>query len=143
MSFRFLFSGRFWIFCLGAMLIVGAFFAWQLGFLNPIGLHGPARIPFTAQELVMSVLITLLLGFNAGLYAWKRHAGSCPRGTRRASGAATALGAAALLCPVCAAGSLPLFGAVIGLGFLTPFVPLLQIIALVLLTASAFLLLRA
>lgn len=115
-------------------LALGIFFAWELGELPWI--PAPPRQPATAAEYGFTALLIALLAFNAGLVAWRRKHGSCPVGTRRASGLAGGLGALALLCPVCLFLPFSLFGLSLSLAFLAPFIPLLRIVVLLILLVN-------
>jgi hypothetical protein len=99
-------SARFWLGFVCAAGSTGLFLAWETNLLSPL-LRGPIRPPATGEELLFTALITLLIGFNAGLFLWNKRYGSCPTGTRRATGIATAFGALALLCPACTGVPLP------------------------------------
>lgn len=118
---------------------MGIFFAWELGHLSP-PLPLLLRPEATVTEIIFSVALSVLIALNAGLFTWRRRMGSCPVGVRRATGTAGLLGAIALLCPVC----LALPATFLGLGFtfavLTPFVPLIRVVALILLLVSTYLL---
>jgi len=81
-----------------------------------------------------------LFALNAGLFAWRRQQGTCPMGTRRASVLAGALGALALLCPVCLAIPISLLGISLSLLWLAPYIPLLRFVALLVLAVSTMIL---
>ncbi len=129
----------FWLAALPTALFAGAFFAWELGYLSPPLPLLPRPVP-TGGELIFAVALSLLLALNAGLLNWQRAYGSCPLGTRRASGLAGAMGALALLCPVCILVPFTLFGLSISLAFLSPFIPLLRLISILLLAVSTWVL---
>ena len=136
---KFLRSSLFWIPFSLSLVFMGLFFAWELGYLSP-PLPLLLRSDPTPGEIIFSIILSILIALNAGLFTWRRRMGTCPVGVRRATGTAGILGAAALLCPVC----LALPATALGLGFsltvLTPFVPLIQVVALILLLVSAYLL---
>ena len=141
MNFSFLRTGRFWIATIVALLATGLLFAWELNFLSTIGLPGPPRFAPNLRELLLTGIILMLFSVNIGLANWWRGIGSCPMGTKKATGAAGAIGAIALLCPVCLILPLGIAGLSLSLGFLVPFVPILQVVAIILLNVSFFLLL--
>tara|TARA_Y100000310_G_C20586390_1_gene765626 strand:+ start:454 stop:885 length:432 start_codon:yes stop_codon:yes gene_type:complete len=138
MRFDFLRSSAFWSWAIVAGLLCGLFFTWELGALPTL----PAlpRPPVTTIEIWFTVALIALLTLNAGLFGWHRKYGTCPLGTKRATSLGGAVGALALLCPACILLPISLFGIGISLAFLGPFLPLLRIIALILLIASAVLL---
>jgi hypothetical protein len=127
---------------LAASLIVGFvsafFFAWELNFLEPIGLKGLPRPDPTSSEMFLATAIVILLALNAGLYHWHRGHGSCPVGIKRTGGLAFGLSIAALICPVCTIGTVTFFGFVLSLSILLPFLPLFQVIAIILLCFGIF-----
>jgi hypothetical protein len=123
------------------MLIAGALFAWELGFLHVPFLPLLPRMVPTTRDVVFAMLTVLLLGLNVGLLVQRAKSG-CPRGSRRATGAGGILSAVALLCPVCLALPGALFGIGTGFALLAPLLPLLQLIALVILGTAAILLLK-
>jgi hypothetical protein len=133
---RALSSATFWISFVVGAAFMAAMLAWEMNLLAP-WLPGLVRPAITTEEIIFSVLIVLLIGFDAGLYAWRRRFGSCPSGVRRASGLGAAFGVVALLCPACTLIPIALLGTSITLGFLTPFLPLLRVIAVIILIAVA------
>lgn len=135
----FLRSGAFWGWAGVIGLLCGAFFAWELGAIPNI--PAPPRQPLRTSELWFTSALTFFLALNAGLFNWHRKQGTCPIGTRRATGLGGAIGAMALLCPVCIFLPISLFGIGLSLAFLSPFIPLLQTVALILLMTSAYMLL--
>ena len=140
MNYSFLRTGRFWIAACITLLVTGFIFLWELDGLRIIGLPGPPRFMATGRDIVASVLITFLLSINVGLIAWQKRYGSCPRGTGGAAGGAGVLGFVALLCPVCIIVPISIAGISISLAVLAPFIPLFQIIAVLLLCVSFLLL---
>ena len=134
-------TGRFWIATLIAFLTTCLFFSWELGLLNVVGLTGPPRFTLTTRDIAASISIAVLFSLNIGLIAWRQHYGTCPAGTKRAATGAGLLGAIALLCPTCIILPIGIAGISLSLAFLAPFIPLIQIIALIMLTASFILLL--
>lgn len=134
----FLTSGRFWIAAGMALAGTGLLFAWELNYLASIGLAGPPRFTPTGRDVAASVIIALLFAFNIGLIAWRQRHGSCPASAKRAAGTAGFLGALALLCPACIALPIGIAGASLGLAVLAPFVPLFQLVAIIILCASCY-----
>ena len=132
---RFLRSSSFWIPFFITFIVMAIFFAWELRML-PASIPAPSRPIPTGNELWFVATLTVLLAVNVGLYSWRTKAGSCPIGTKRATKIAGAMGALTLLCPVCILIPFSLLGVSISLVFLSPFLPLLQIISLVLLIVS-------
>jgi hypothetical protein len=141
MNFSFLTAGRFWFAGALALLVTGLLFAWILNAFAGMGFPGPPRFAPSTQEVVLSFLIVLLVGINTGLIAWYRGLGVCPLGTKGATGAAGGLGAIALLCPACLLLPTSFAGIGLSLGLLAPFTPVFQIIAVMLLLVSFYLLL--
>lgn len=135
MQWKFVRSRDFWSWALGALLLCSLFFAWELGMFPQI--PSPPRPEPTQHEIVFTLLLIALLSLNAGLLNWRKSIGTCPLGAKRASGIGGTIGAVALLCPVCLLLPVSLFGISISLAFLSPFLPLLRIVAAVLLIASA------
>lgn len=135
----FLRSARFWL----AFALSGAAFSllvlWESGVFAG-WLPSLPRGPVTTGEAIFAVLIVALLALNTGLFVWRRAHGSCPIGTRRATGAAGALGALTLICPACLLLPVSILGTGLTLSVLSPYVPLLRFVSLVLLAASAVLL---
>ena len=132
-------SSRFWFWFSSTALLTGGFFAWELGVLPLPSLPRPAP---THNEIFFTILLVFLLALNAGLLAWKQESGTCPIGTKKATGIAGTLGVITLLCPVCLLIPFTLFGATLSLAILSPFLPLLRMIALVLLGVSTWMLLK-
>ena len=141
MSFSFLRTGRFWIATIVALIATGLLFAWEMNLLENIGLTGPPRYEPTTREMILTSVITLLFSLNVGLLVWSKRYGVCPVGSKRATGAAGAFGFLALICPVCVLWSVGFLGLSLSLAFLTPFVPLIQVVAIILLGVNLFLLL--
>jgi hypothetical protein len=132
----FLRSKDFWLPFTVTAVITGLFFAWEADAFMPY-IPGPIRPPLTTEELIFTLLILLLLSLDVGLYAWRKRHGSCPVGSRRATGVGAALGALTLLCPACTLIPIALLGTSITLGFLSPFLPLLRVVTVVILVAVA------
>jgi hypothetical protein len=132
-------SAVFWRWFIITSLVMSIVLAWEMNLLSPT-LPGPIRPPITTEEGFFTLLIVLLTGFDAGLYVWRRRHSSCPTGVRRATGLGATFGALALLCPACTLIPIALLGTSITLGFLTPFLPLLRLIAVILLAAVAMML---
>ena len=137
----FLRTGRFWIATGISLVATGLLFAWELGALKTMGLSGPPRFSPGMRDVVTSISIALLFSLNIGLISWRQRYGSCPAGTKSVAGAAGALGAFALLCPACIVLPIGIAGTSLSIAFLAPFVPLFQLIALILLVISFVLLL--
>ncbi|HVW66336.1 MAG TPA: hypothetical protein VHA78_01235 [Candidatus Peribacteraceae bacterium] len=131
-------SSLFWIPFIVTLLIVGVFFAWELDLLS--FLPSLPRPSATQTDILFTIVLGLLLSFNAGLATWSMKMGTCPVGTKRATGVAGIIGAVTLLCPVCLVLPASLFGLGIILTFLAPFLPLLRLIALILLLATTWML---
>lgn len=132
-------SPAFWAPFLVSFLVTGTLFAWELGFLHGY-IRSLPRIPATQIDILFTVILGLLLSLSIGLMGWNMKNGSCPAGVKNASGVAGVLGAVTLLCPVC----LVLPGSLLGVGFLfsvlTPFLPILRMIAILLLAVSIWML---
>lgn len=133
---RVLASAVFWRWFVIACVLTGVSLAWEMNAFTP-WLPGPIRPPVTGEERIFSAIIVLLIGFDAGLYGWHKRFASCPVGVRRATGLGGAFGALALLCPACTLIPIALLGTSVTLGFLTPFLPLLRIVAVIILAAVA------
>ncbi len=132
-------SPSFWIpFCI-SLVITGTFFAWELGFfLNIVpSFPRPSALPW---ELAFTAILGLLMSVNAGLAVWQSRYGTCPIGVKRASGAAVLLGAFTLICPVCVLLPVSLAGLGFFFAFLSPFLPLVRVIAVVILVAATYML---
>lgn len=129
----------FWIAFAATAVVTGIFFLWELGMLAP-WIPSLPRATTTPIDIIFSIAIGLLLSLNAGLTAWALQKGHCPIGARNASGIAAVIGAVALLCPICIAVPLTLFGIGFSLALLAPFLPLLRVVALILLAASLWML---
>lgn len=132
-------SSRFWASFAMSGLLFGALMVWEAGLLAGV-LPSLPRPPIGPAEAVFSAVIVLLLAFNIGLFSWRSRYGTCPVGTRRATGMAGAIGAVTLLCPVCLLIPLSVLGTGVTLTFLSPYLPLLRIISLILLLASVHML---
>lgn len=136
MDFVFVRAGRFWIATIISLAVVGLFFSWLLGLLSSIGFYGPPRIQPTNLELISSTLIALLFSASIGLIVWRKKYGSCPMGTGKTTGAAGTLGTAALFCPICTVLPVGIAGFSLSLSFLTPYLPLIRIIVLLMLVMN-------
>lgn len=137
-NYAFLRAGRFWTAASIALVLSGLLFAWELGELRVIGLSGPPRFTPTTRDVVASISIAILFSFNIGLIAWRQRYGSCPASAKSATGVAGFLGALALLCPACIALPVGIASASFSLALLSPFVPLFQIIAIIVLCVSCY-----
>lgn len=129
---QFLHSKYFWRPFFISALLCSAFFAWEINFL-------PRPEP-TKFELLFTVVLVLLLSLNAGLAFYRMQCGTCPIGAKRASTIAGGLSIITLLCPACLLIPVSLFGISLSLTILTPFLPLLRGIVLLLLVVSTILL---
>ena len=127
---------HFWLPFLLTTLALGTLFVWELGLLP----SAPPRPHATWSEILFAIVLDVLIALNAGLLSVRKKNESCPVGAKRATGIAGVLGATALICSACTLLPLTLFGASISLAFLTPFLPLLRIIALLLAVVGVFLL---
>ncbi len=136
---RFLRSPSFWFPFLIALAVLSLFFLWELGILHTVAPSLP-RIRTTVLDLTFTGILWILLSFTIGLAAWRNRETSCPIGVRRATGVAGVLGAVSLLCPICIALPVSLLGVSLTLSFLSPFVPLLRVIAIVVLVTAVSLL---
>ena len=132
-------STRFWTSFGVAAVLFGIFFAWELGAFGTLIPVIPRPAP-TNGELFFTITLIVLIALNTGLYQWQKVNGSCPFGTRSATGVAGVLGAFALLCPVCLAIPVTFLGASIAISAFAPYIPLLRVIAIVLLLVTAILL---
>ena len=129
----------FWhAFILTAML-VSLTFAWELNFLAP-AFPGPPRPKVVPSEFLFIVVLVLLLSLNVGLIRYQSKQGSCPTGTKKALGLAGSLGVVTLLCPVCLLLPISLFGLSVSLYVLSPFLPLMRVVVLILLGVSTVML---
>lgn len=135
----FITSQRFWSVFFIVGILFTLLFSWELDFFAAI-LPSPPRPEPTQTEIITSILIAVLIALDAGLLSWRIKYGTCPIGVKRAIGSAGTLGAIALLCPICLAVPFTIFGLSISLALLTPFVPLLRAIALILLVGTTLLL---
>jgi len=136
---RFLRSPSFWFPFMIALAVLSMFFLWELGMLH-LALPMLPRIRTTALDLTFTGILWILLSFTIGLAVWRNRETSCPIGVKRATGVAGILGAVSLLCPICIALPVSLLGVSLTLSFLSPFVPLLRVIAIVVLVTAVSLL---
>lgn len=132
-------NAHFWIGFVVSAVLLSIFFAWELGMLGTIAPPLPRPEP-TQPELWYTALIIALLALDSGLVLYRLKQGTCPVGAKRASAIAGSLGVVTLLCPVCLLIPISLFGITLSLTFLTPYLPLLRIIVLLLLVVSTSLL---
>jgi len=136
---RFLRSSAFWLPFILSVLVIGGFFAWELGVFSHYVRSLP-RVPASPVDLGFTVLLTFLLSLTISLSFWTSRVGSCPRGVHGAAGAAGVLGIVSLLCPICLALPASLLGIGAAFAVLAPFLPLLRLIALILLGTAVYLL---
>jgi hypothetical protein len=134
----FLRSPLFWLPFAGMLLLSGGFVLWELGYLA--FLPSPVRVAPAPAERGFAIALVLLLSLNTGLAAWRTRHGTCPVGTKRAVGIGGGAGVIALLCPVCLILPFSILGLGTFLALLAPFIPLLQIVAIILLLAALSLL---
>jgi hypothetical protein len=134
-----LLTKAFWIPFGISAISISLFFAWELNAFAP---HFPGfpRPLLTQSELGFTLLLILLLSLNIGLLAWNKRHGTCSVGSKRATTLAGAIGALALLCPACLLIPISILGISLSLAILGPFLPLLRVIAIILLVASAWIL---
>ena len=126
----------FFISMVGFML----FFAWELRMLPDV-IPMPSRPAASGNEKLFALLILILLSLNIGLLQFRKKLGRCPIGASRATKLAGTISAAALICPACILVPFSLLGITVSLVFLTPFLPLLRVIAVILLMVSTKMLL--
>lgn len=132
-------SPHFWRPAVFTAAIFGAFFAWQLGYFGDL-LPTLSRPAPSQLELVYTCIIILLLALDSGLSFFRMKQGTCPLGAKRATKIAGGLGVVTLLCPACLVVPISLFGVSLSFALLSPFLPLLQSIVILLLAVSAVLL---
>ena len=132
---KFLEDRSFWYAFALTLLFAGGFFAWELGYLSSYLPSLPRPMPSDFEHW-FAIAIAILLALNVGLFRWQQKHGTCPIGAKRATGIASVIGATALICPACILLPITILGTSVSLLFLTPFLPLLQIIALILLLVS-------
>lgn len=136
---RFLQSSHFWIPFVVTLILAGLFFAWELGMLIAF-LPSVPRPSVLLSEWIFTLSLSLLLAFDIGLVVWQSRFGSCPRGVKRASGIATALGALTLICPACVLLPASLIGVGAVLSLLTVHMSALRIVSIGLLLMTAIML---
>ena len=119
-----------------SLLLTGAFFAWEIGYIALPFLPVLPRPHPTNVEVYFTIALIALFSLNVGLFQYQKACGSCNIGAARASTLGGIVGAVALLCPVCLLLPISLLGVSISLVFLAPYIPLLQFIAIVLLVVS-------
>lgn len=129
---------HFWTGFVVSGLVLSALFAWELGMMT--FLPSLPRPEATSVEMIYTVIMILLLSFDSGLVLYRLKQGTCPLGAKRASTIAGGLGIITLLCPACLLIPISLFGITLSLTFLTPFLPLLRLIVVLLLIVSTMLL---
>lgn len=135
----FLQSKYFWFPAMFCAVMLGCFFAWELGYFGDL-LPRLSRPQPTQLELIYTIVLILLLALDAGLACFRIKQGTCPIGAKRASTIAGGLGIITLLCPACLLIPISLFGVTLSLSFLAPFLPLLRVIVLFLLAISTMML---
>lgn len=122
-----------------SLVLLSAFFAWELGYFGDVIPRLPRPEP-TQTELVFTAIMILLLALDSGLIFFRVKQGTCPVGAKRATKIAGGLGIVTLLCPACLLIPISLFGISLSLTFIAPFLPLLRIIVGLLLIVSTILL---
>ena len=132
-------SKEFWLWFFISGILMGLFFAWELGAFGAFlpSLPRPTPTPF---EDVFTGSLVFLIALDSGLFAWQRVYGTCSLGASRATKVAGAIGAVTLLCPACLLIPISILGVSLSITFLAPYLPLLRLIALVLLVTSTVLL---
>ena len=130
---------HFWQPAIISGVLLGAFFAWELGYFGE-AIPRPPRPTPTDLELIFTAALILMLALDAGLVFFRMKQGTCPVGAKRASTIAGGLGVITLLCPACLLIPISLFGISLSLTFLTPFLPLLRVIVMFLLIVSTVML---
>ena len=135
----FLQTNTFWKAASITFVICGVFFVWELGLLASI-VPTLARPEATSTEMLFAVALAVLLSFNVGLFQYRKTHDGCPVGAKRATKIAGGLGALALICPACILLPISIAGVGLSLAFLSPFIPLLKMVALFLLVVSAVML---
>lgn len=120
------------------LVITDIFFLWELGYIT--FLPYIPRPGAYVWEILFTGTLGFLLSLNTGLIFWQTKYGQCPIGVKRASGAAGIIGAFTLICPACVL--LP--ASLISVGFfftaISPYLPLLRVMAVVLLFVSSVML---
>lgn len=122
----------FWTWFIATMILSGLIFAWELGAFKGL-LPSPTRPDATQNEIFYAIAIIALLSFTSGLMGYRLKEGTCPVGARNASAIAGSLSLITLLCPVCLLLPFSLFGIGLSLAFLTPYLPLIRIIVVMIL----------
>jgi hypothetical protein len=135
----FLRSTYFWAPFLVCAVVLTLAFGWELNVL-PLPIPSLPRAPATGVDLFFTIILGALIAFDAGLLEWRRQRGSCPIGATSATGVASLLGGLAILCPLCLALPASLFGIGTFFVFLSPFLPLLRVVAFILAFVSLVLL---
>lgn len=120
-------------------VIAVLFFAWELGALRQV-LPSFPRPPALPWEIMFTGMLGFMLSINVGLIGWQRRYGHCPRGVKRVSGFAGAVGAITLICPACILLPASLIGVGFFFVFIGPYLPFLRFAAILLLLASAWML---
>lgn len=136
---RFLQSSLFWVPFAVTLILAGLFFAWELGVFIAY-LPSVARPSVLFSEYLFTASLSLLLALDVGLVAWQSRFGSCPRGVKRASGIATALGALTLICPLCVLLPASFIGVGAALSLLTVHMSALRTVSIGLLFVTAIML---
>ncbi len=133
---RVLRSPAFWLPFTVSLVLSGGFFLWELGYFQGF-LPSLLRPQASAAELLFTAALALLLSFNAGLVVWQSRYGHCPLGVKRASSVAGAIGALTLICPACVLLPASLIGASFFFAYVSPFLPLLRAVAVILLVVAS------
>ena len=119
-----------------ALVVIG-----YIIFMNVVGVPHAWQCPKpTKLKYAYTIAFFCLLALNTGLIVHRIKQGSCPIGSKRATGIGGLVGALAILCPACLVLPLSLFGISLSLSFVAPYVPLMRVVVLLTLVSSAILL---
>ena len=134
-------SHPFWRAFAISLLILAPLFAWELGLIP----HLPSlpRSPTTLREKAFVGVLLLMLCIDIGLFAMHKNAGHCRRRrfkSKMLTTVAGTLGALTVLCPACLLLPASLFSIGFFFTILTPYLPILRGLALVLLVIAAVIL---
>jgi len=138
---KFLQSNTFWKSAIIATVVAAVLFLWLLGAFSGVIWSPPRPAPDTL-EWVFTIALIALIGLNVGLMSYQNKHGSCPIGAKRASKIGGTVGAIALVCPACIAVPLSIAGLGTALSLFATFLPILQIISIVLMLMSAIMIAR-
>jgi hypothetical protein len=136
---KFLQLNTFWKPAVIATAIAAILFLWLLGTFNGV-IWSPPRPAPDMLEWLFTIALIILIGLNVGLMSYQRKHGSCPIGAKRASRIGGTIGALALVCPACIAVPLSIAGLGTALSLFATFLPMLQVVSIVLMVMSAVIL---